>query len=373
MGPGLPGGAPVAHQSRRALLGRIVRLWIAFVRGQLTLMLVVGVVTWLGMAALGVRGALLLGATAGVLEAVPNLGPVLAMLPAALVAKMDFTTLRLVPGTFVDEALAGQQSDVLFEVEIAGRPALVYVLLEHQSKPDRWMAFRLLRYLVRIWDAFRLADPRAKRLPPIVPIIVAHTAGGWRATTRFEDLVDLDGDLAELARHVPRFSYLVDDLTRASDRELLARTASAFARVVWVTLKHARGDLLGALHRVVALLREIDRAPNGPAVLGALLQYTLYVRHDPAETVRLGNEISAGAMAMATSAAEKLIQQGRREGRQEGRQEGRRGMLLRLLTRRFGPLPAATEERIERATPDQLDRWVDRIVDAPTLDEVLAE
>ena len=292
-------------------------------------------------------------------------GQLRAVLPATLVAKMDFATLRLVPGTFVDESLAGRQSDLLFEVEIGGRPALLYVLLEHQSKPDRWMAFRVLRYLVRVWDAFRLADPKAKRLPPIVPIIVAHTAGGWRATTRFEELIDLDGALAELAPHVPRFSYLVDDLTRASDSELLARTATAFARVVWVTLKHARGDLMGALHRVVALLREIGAAPSGAAVLGALLQYTLYVRHDPAETVRPGNEISAGAKAMATSAAEKLIRQ--------GRQEGHRSMLLRQLTRRFGKLPAATEERIEHATPKQLVRWIDRVLDAPTLDEILAE
>ena len=127
---------------------------------------------------------------------------------------------------------------------------------------------------------FAFGDPahaegqlRAVLPAALVPVIVAHAAGGWRATTRFEDLVDFDGDLAELAPHVPRFSYLVDDLTRASDRELLARTATAFARVVWVTLKHARGDLMGALHRVVALLREIDAAPHGPAVLGALLQY----------------------------------------------------------------------------------------------------
>ncbi len=137
----------------------------------------------------------------------------------------------------------------------------------------------------------------------------------------------------------------------------------------WVTLKHARGDLMGALRRVVALLREIAAAPSGPAVLGALLQYTLYIRHDPAETVRLGNEISAGARSMATSAAEKLIQQGLKQGRQEGH----RSMLLRQLTQRFGPLPAATEERIERATPKQLLRWIDRVLDAPTLDDVLAE
>jgi predicted PurR-regulated permease PerM len=68
------------------LLGRIARLWLAFIRGQLTLMLVVGVVTWLGLIALGVRGSLYLGAAAGLLEIVPNLGPVISTALGAVLA-----------------------------------------------------------------------------------------------------------------------------------------------------------------------------------------------------------------------------------------------------------------------------------------------
>jgi predicted PurR-regulated permease PerM len=68
------------------LLGSIGRLWIAYLRGQLVLMLVVGVITWLGLVALGVRGALYMGAAAGVLEIVPNLGPVISTVLAAVVA-----------------------------------------------------------------------------------------------------------------------------------------------------------------------------------------------------------------------------------------------------------------------------------------------
>jgi len=53
---------------------------------QLTLMLLIGVLTWLGLAALGVPGALYLGIAAGLLEIVPRVGPVLATLAAAGVA-----------------------------------------------------------------------------------------------------------------------------------------------------------------------------------------------------------------------------------------------------------------------------------------------
>ncbi|WP_285259528.1 DUF4351 domain-containing protein [Halopseudomonas bauzanensis] len=69
---------------------------------------------------------------------------------------------------------------------------------------------------------------------------------------------------------------------------------------------------------------------------------------------------------------ERLLNEGRLEGRQEGRQEGKLDVLLRLLTRRFGPLDAATEQRLQNASASDLERWTDNILDARTLDEVFA-
>ncbi len=71
------------------LLARIVRVWNGFFRGQLTLMLVIGVFSWLGLAALGVPGALSLGIVAGLLELIPNLGPTIATIPAVMVALLQ--------------------------------------------------------------------------------------------------------------------------------------------------------------------------------------------------------------------------------------------------------------------------------------------
>ena len=54
----------------------------------------------------------------------------------------------------------------------------------------------------------------------------------------------------------------------------------------------------------------------------------------------------------------------------EGRQEGEQNLLLRQLTRRFGPLDAATEQRLQQASQEELERWADNILEARTLDEV---
>ena len=55
------------------------------------------------------------------------------------------------------------------------------------------------------------------------------------------------------------------------------------------------------------------------------------------------------------------------DGRVEGRVEGAREVLLRQLTRKFGPLTQADQARVHAATPEQLSRWADRLLDLETL------
>lgn len=79
-------------------------------------------------------------------------------------------------------------------------------------------------------------------------------------------------------------------------------------------------------------------------------------------------------------AAAKWLEQGRAKGRLEGKAEGRAEgraeakaeTLLRQLRRRFGPLPEAARDRILAADLATLDLWLDRVLDAASLEEVLA-
>lgn len=78
---------PPSYRSELAdLLRRLGLVWQSFLRGQLILSITVGVTTWLALALVGMPGALILGILAGLLEVVPNLGPVLAMIPAVVTA-----------------------------------------------------------------------------------------------------------------------------------------------------------------------------------------------------------------------------------------------------------------------------------------------
>jgi predicted PurR-regulated permease PerM len=61
--------------------------------GQLILMLVIGIITFIGLTLLNVKYALSLSLIAGLLEAVPILGPIISTIPAFIIALSDSTFL----------------------------------------------------------------------------------------------------------------------------------------------------------------------------------------------------------------------------------------------------------------------------------------
>ncbi len=76
----------------RLLFGNIHMTWTGFLRGQMQLMLIVGLLTWIGGFILGLPQAFFLGVIAGFMELIPNVGPVLAAVPAVLIALLFGST-----------------------------------------------------------------------------------------------------------------------------------------------------------------------------------------------------------------------------------------------------------------------------------------
>lgn len=74
------------------LYNRVRRVWMAYLRGQIVLMVIVGVVFTIAWLILGIPGALVLGVIAGLFTLIPDVGPFLAMVLAAGVALLEGST-----------------------------------------------------------------------------------------------------------------------------------------------------------------------------------------------------------------------------------------------------------------------------------------
>ena len=58
---------------------------------------------------------------------------------------------------------------MLYSVQMQGNPGYLHVVIEHQSKPDKKMAFRMMRYSIAAMHRHLEADH--DKLPLVVPIL----------------------------------------------------------------------------------------------------------------------------------------------------------------------------------------------------------
>ncbi len=80
------------HREIAYLIDRIVQTWRRYLRGQVFLCIVIFFMTWAGLSLVGMPGAFTLALVAGALEVIPNLGPILATIPAMIVALIQGST-----------------------------------------------------------------------------------------------------------------------------------------------------------------------------------------------------------------------------------------------------------------------------------------
>ncbi len=83
---------PGYTEELRHLREEINHVWKAFFRGQVVLGLVIGLAVWISMMIVGLPNAGLMGLLAGLLEVIPTFGPILATIPALLIAFFQGST-----------------------------------------------------------------------------------------------------------------------------------------------------------------------------------------------------------------------------------------------------------------------------------------
>ncbi|EPX65108.1 Transposase [Cystobacter fuscus DSM 2262] len=309
-----------------------------------------------------------------------------AVLPAHVVSEVDWSSLRREPGSVVDPELRETESDLLFTARLrTGQPLLLYVLLEHQSSVDGWMALRMLRYVVRHMERWRQEHPDSTGLPLVLPLVMYHgPEGAWTAPRRVEELFILPEGEEERARWralLPRFEYLLDDLTAEREEALKARSGPPLARLAWLVLRHGRsGELARRLLEWEELFAQVHADNEGSEHLVVVIRYLLWVGGEPVHEAAgqvlhsvLGRQRTEELMrSYGEQLIERGLQQGLVRGREEGLRQGRAEDILRILTMRGVQVDEAARQRIlscsDMAT---LDRWLDLSLKATTLSEVL--
>jgi predicted transposase YdaD len=293
------------------------------------------------------------------------------------VSRLDFGTLERVNSSLISEDFKERRNDVIWRLRWAdgeeGGWFYLYLLLEFQSKSDRFMALRLLVYVGLLLQQLIRTDgltPSGK-LPPILPAVLYNGRRAWQAP---QNLLSLFAAVPPgLRRYLPRLEYLLVDENRLTKEE-----------------KEQENNLAAALFRLEACdePEEFSVVTSGLAALipeeeetglrRELTAWVLQVLHRafPGATIPGIEDLKEVPMLEENLRRwrDAAWKDGVREGRQEGLQEGLRTthrLLLRQMERRFGPIPKRVRAKVETiSSMDELERLADELLVAKSLKDL---
>ncbi|MFA5630987.1 MAG: Rpn family recombination-promoting nuclease/putative transposase [Porticoccaceae bacterium] len=300
----------------------------------------------------------------------------LGFVPGEWIEDADFSTLEHVNGSYVSESERQRHDDMVWRVRVRDRWLWVYLILEFQSEPDPWMAIRMMVYLgLLAQHLIREGELCEGRLPPILPLVLYNGLAEWKSPRDAGDCFVAPPKGLETFR--PRLLYhLVDEARlKLHPSDSVRNFSEALFR-----LEH--GQSVEDLRRVLQALDTMLRAPEQRSLRRAFGVWVkmLLRRKAPSSSIseieRINDIMEADSMLAERiegwfdEAERRGVNKGRQEGRKEGLQQGEAMALRRLLGKRFGDLPPALTERIDKASLAQIEAWFDRAIDAPSLDAV---
>lgn len=258
-------------------------------------------------------------------------------LPKDLRELCDLDSLKLESASFVDEKLRALHSDILWSVKTREGDGYIYVVIEHQSREDIHMAFRLMRYSMAVMQRHIEHDKR-RPLPLVIP------------TT---------------ARKLYSAAFPLVDVTVVPDDEIVQHRRVALLELIQ---KHIRQrDLMGLIDQLVVLL--VTECANDSQIT-ALLNYIL-LTGDEARFKAFISELTRRMpqhRERIMTIAERIYNDGWLLGMEKGKEEGEQRLLRLLLQNGADPewiqkitgLSTEQMQALEQPLPEiKRDPWIE--------------
>jgi hypothetical protein len=270
-------------------------------------------------------------------------------LPPGMVAQTDWKTLKVNPVSGINEALAERREDIVYRINVAGGGEVhFYILIEHQTKIDNFMAQRVFEETALVWQqdtrdnaAARRSSSRTRaragtaatrregrgesdKLPLVVPMVLHPGPGKWGKVRRLADLINVPPRMEKWARtFMPDCGFIVVELAGLPLEKL---ADGHLARAILGALQGERLGLMD-IRKISHLIDELFADSDQMAAKAIAKQLWTYIlRCSELKNREIGQIVAAHVpiehKKIFMSTAERLKHEGILEGLERGIERG---------------------------------------------------
>ena len=154
--------------------------------------------------------------------------------PPELIKNLNLDTLKLDESSYTTEELKEYFSDLVYKCQYKSKTEIrITLLFEHKSfKPDYPM-FKILQYMINIWE---IQVKGKQPVTPIIPILFYHGKEKWEIRKLCDYFIGIDDYLKTF---IPNFEIIFTDITKVSDEQVMKKLFDREAnKILFLLMKH---------------------------------------------------------------------------------------------------------------------------------------
>ena len=236
----------------------------------------------------------------------------------AIDAKIEIKDIEKYKNSFVNKVFQNREADIVYKMKDKN----IFFLIEHQTKIDYSMPFRILEYEVAIMkSAIDMNKIKTKnyKLPLVISIVLYTGNRKWNAA---EYIQKSQETLRNIKEDVGKYNLI--DVNNLTEKELL-EDDTFITKMMLIEKSKNTEETVETLEKVIERTKEEDKD-----VLIRIIKIVFKEKLGDDEVERLINKIEEGrekevlaVVDMIRRENQMYIDMGRKEGRKEGKKEGK--------------------------------------------------
>ena len=262
----------------------------------------------------------------------------IALINKALNTQLEVQEIEKYNSSFINKVFQNREADIVYKI----KDRSIFILIEHQTKVDYLMPYRILEYEVAIMQSAIDLDKiknKESKIPLVIPIVLYTGNKKWNAKKYLEENQEkIEGIENGLG------NYNLIDINEMTEKELLEDN-SFISKMILIEKSKNTENIVEILEKIVKITKEEDKETLR-RIISIILEEKIGITKAKELIEKMeGDEGNMLAVVdMIRRENQMYIEIGKKEGRKEGRKEGK------IEGKKEGKIEGKLEEKIKIVT-----------------------
>ena len=242
----------------------------------------------------------------------------IALINKALNTQLEVQDIEKYNSSFINKVFQNREADIVYKI----KDRSIFILIEHQTKVDYLMPYRILEYEVAIMQSAIDLDKiknKESKIPLVIPIVLYTGNKKWNAKKYLEENQE---KIEEIENGLGNYNLI--DINEMTEKELLEDN-SFISKMMLIEKSKNTENIVEILEKIVKITKEEDK-DTLRRIISIILEEKIGITKAKELIEKMeGDEGNMLAVVdMIRRENQMYIEIGKKEGKIEGKKEGKK-------------------------------------------------